>query len=251
MLKSRLILFIAVSTLVITTLIPAQAAEAFRGTFTRERTIVGSSSGDTSESPTTPPSSPAPSPSQPAPDSGQDNTSSPRFSSPTRSSYSPAPAPSTPPPAPEPSPSPPAESQPSQPAPVPQAPSWLTSSEAQAFQLLNEFRANNGLPPVQISHQLVQMARAKAQDMIDHNYFAHHSPTYGSVGSMFRTFGISYTYGAENLARAASVYRAQLLLQNSSGHRRNMLDSNFNQVGIAVLPLTSTPGVVLVQVFTD
>ena len=35
--------------------------------------------------------------------------------------------------------------------------------------------------------------------MIDNDYFGHISPTYGSVGNMLRSFGVSFSVAGENL----------------------------------------------------
>lgn len=149
--------------------------------------------------------------------------------------------------------SPPSNSSaPSQPPSVPAAPSWLTENEAKAYLLLNEFRINNGLPPVQIDYQLTVVARLKAQDMVDLDYFSHVSPTYGSINQMLKNAGISFTRAAENLSKAGNVNQAHLQLEYSTkGHRQIMLSPSYNYVGIGVLSLKKTPGIIMVQLFTD
>jgi uncharacterized protein YkwD len=128
----------------------------------------------------------------------------------------------------------------------------LTVDEAKAFALLNEFRTKNNLPPLQIHNGLVQVARLKAQDIIDHNYFSHVSPTYGSISQMLRNAGIPFTRAAENLSKAGNVYQAHIQLEYSTkGHRQIMLNPNYKNVGIGVLPLKKTPGIIMVQIFTD
>jgi len=143
---------------------------------------------------------------------------------------SPAPAPR---PQPEPSPQP----EP-QPEPQPQPGSgvdYLTQDERQMFQLVNQERARYGVPALRPNYELVKLARLKAGDMIEKNYFSHTSPTYGSPFDMMRQFGISYSYAGENLAGAPSVSMAHENLMNSSGHRRNILNSNFTEVGIGIV----------------
>jgi len=92
----------------------------------------------------------------------------------------------------------------------------------------------------------------KARDMLDKNYFGHVSPTYGSLGKMLRDAGVTFSMAGENLSKASTVYRAHLQLEFSTqGHRQVMLNPGFNKVGIAVLPQGRTPGVLMVQIFTD
>jgi len=82
---------------------------------------------------------------------------------------------------------------------------------------------------------LVNLARLKAQDMIDKKYFSHTSPTYGSAFDMMKAAGISYSYAGENLAGAPSVEGAQTGLMNSAGHRANILNPNYSRIGIGVI----------------
>lgn len=117
---------------------------------------------------------------------------------------------------------------------VPAADNVDTGQENQLFSLINQERAKNGLPVLQKDSQLAGVARIKAQDMIDNNYFSHNSPTYGNPFDMMDEFGIEYQYAGENLAKNTSASRAHTALMNSSGHRKNILNPNFTHVGIGV-----------------
>ncbi len=135
---------------------------------------------------------------------------------------------------------------------APQAPAWLTADEAQAYVWLNELRLQNNLPSVSIDAKLVEVARMKAQDMADNNYFSHVSPTYGSVSQMLRNAGVVYKRAGENLSKAGNIKQAHLQLEYSTkGHREIMLNSGYNKVGIGVVCLKNVPGIVLVEIFTD
>lgn len=101
--------------------------------------------------------------------------------------------------------------------------------------LVNAERAKNGVAPLTVNYKLTGVARIKAQDMIDNNYFAHNSPTYGSPTDMMKKFGITYRTAGENLAGAPDVDTAHKNLMNSSGHRANILNGNFKEVGIGVV----------------
>ncbi len=72
----------------------------------------------------------------------------------------------------------------------------------------------------------------KSQDMATNNYFSHDSPTYGSPFDMMRSLGISYSYAGENIAKHMSVKSAHDGFMNSPGHRANVLNKNFNKVGL-------------------
>ncbi|MCG8402421.1 MAG: CAP domain-containing protein [Firmicutes bacterium] len=140
-------------------------------------------------------------------------------------------------PQPQPKPQPQPQPQPKpQPEPAPGAGTHnLTADEAKMFQLVNRERAGSGVGALKVNPDLVQLARLKAKDMIEKGYFSHNSPTYGSPFDMMKQFGIKYSYAGENLAGAPSVGGAHENLMNSDGHRRNILSSNFTEVGIGIV----------------
>jgi uncharacterized YkwD family protein len=135
---------------------------------------------------------------------------------------------------PEPEPEPPP-----QPAAPPSAPSGSASAgqkEQQMVSLINQARSSAGLPSLQVNGQLTSAARAKSKDMVDNNYFNHHSPTYGSFTNLLRQYGVSYSAAAENIAMNSdgNVNSAHNMLMNSPGHRANILGSNFRSVGVGI-----------------
>ncbi|AST97187.1 CAP domain-containing protein [Shouchella clausii] len=111
----------------------------------------------------------------------------------------------------------------------------VTQEEQQMVDLVNQEREKAGLQPLKVDQKLTEVARVKAQDMIDNNYFDHNSPTYGSPFDMMKQFGISYNTAGENLAGNQTVDAAHNALMNSQGHRENILNSNYTEVGIGVV----------------
>ncbi|MCG0275056.1 MAG: CAP domain-containing protein [Thermosediminibacteraceae bacterium] len=111
----------------------------------------------------------------------------------------------------------------------------LTADEKQMLDLVNAERIKAGLKPLEIDMRLVDLARKKSKDMIDNNYFGHTSPVYGSPFDMMKAAGISYRYAGENIAGAPTVQRAHDGLMNSPGHRANILNPNYNRIGIGIV----------------
>ncbi|MFZ5645133.1 MAG: CAP domain-containing protein [Bacillota bacterium] len=127
--------------------------------------------------------------------------------------------------------------------------SALTADEQQMLRLVNEARIQNGLKPLSANKNMTTAARAKAKDMIDNNYFSHNSPTYGSPFEMLKKFGVYYRTAGENLAGAGTVDTAHKNLMNSPGHRANILNGNYREIGIGVI--SGGPyGKMFVQLFT-
>lgn len=80
----------------------------------------------------------------------------------------------------------------------------LTTDELETFNLINQERNKNGLPSLKIDSEVQRVARIKAQDLVNNNYFAHESPTYGTPFNMLKNFGITYKSAGENLAGNSS-----------------------------------------------
>lgn len=128
--------------------------------------------------------------------------------------------------------------------------STMNSDEKEVFNLINKQRTNNGLRALKVDNEVQRLARIKAQDMVNNNYFSHESPTYGSPFDMLKSFKISYKSAGENIAGNSSNAGAVNAWMNSSGHKANILNSSFNYTGIGVV---SSPkyGKVYVQVFVQ
>ncbi len=124
----------------------------------------------------------------------------------------------------------------------------LTADEQEVFNLINQKRISAGLPALSINQELQNVARIKAQDMVNNGYFSHTSPTYGSPFEMIKNFGITYKAAGENIAGNSSNSGAVEAWMNSEGHRANILSNSFNYTGVAVVS-SPTYGKVYVQMF--
>ena len=183
--------------------------------------------------PTASPSpSPAPEPGQSGQSGGDAQSDSPTASPSATPSPTPTPAPtatSTPKPTPTPAPTevPPFTDE-------DYTTGSITAQEENAFLLLNQDRAANGRSALELDPALCDLARLKSRDMYLNNYFSHTSPTYGSAAQMLSTYGYSFTSVGENIAHHATVEKAQAAFMSSSGHRQNILGSQWTKVGIGV-----------------
>lgn len=129
--------------------------------------------------------------------------------------------------------------QPAAPAPATGAGTGAVSGgvESQVLQLVNAERAKEGLKALTMNSTLSNVAKTKASDMRDKNYFAHDSPTYGSPFDMMKKFGVSYSYAGENIAAGQQTAQAVMTAwMNSPGHRQNIMSPNFTEMGIGCSP---------------
>lgn len=116
---------------------------------------------------------------------------------------------------------------------IPQVEPSVLAFEAEVIRLVNEQRAQNGLKPLTENWELSRVARYKSQDMADNRYFSHTSPTYGTPFQMIKAFGLSYRTAGENIAYGQRTPQAVVnAWMNSSGHRANILNSSYTQIGV-------------------
>ncbi|OIK15780.1 sporulation protein [Bacillus sp. MUM 116] len=109
----------------------------------------------------------------------------------------------------------------------------LSAYEQKVVDLTNQERAKYGLPALKVDLTLSKMAHEKSRDMSANGYFSHTSPTYGSPFDMMKKYGITYNYAGENIAMGQKtpeeVVKAWM---NSEGHRKNILNPNYNYIGV-------------------
>ncbi|MDQ0792288.1 sigma-70 family RNA polymerase sigma factor [Streptomyces sp. B1I3] len=145
-----------------------------------------------------------------------------RSASPTRGTV---PRPRTPTPAP-----------PAAPAPGPASPAPSTASsptDEEVVRLVNAERAKAGCEPVGTSGALATAASRHSADMVARDYFSHTSPDGTDPGDRITAAGYRWSTYGENIAKgqttAASVMDAWM---NSPGHRANILNCAFEEIGI-------------------
>lgn len=116
---------------------------------------------------------------------------------------------------------------------IPLTDSSVTAYEQQVIALVNEIRVKNGLNELKSNWELCRVARYKSQDMLNNGYFSHTSPVYGSPFTMIKNFGISYKTAGENIAKGYKTPEAVVKgWMNSSGHRENILNASYTQIGV-------------------
>lgn len=110
----------------------------------------------------------------------------------------------------------------------------LSMQEQVAGNMLNSDRGRYNLPALTLDPALCRIARIKSEDMRDHHYFAHTSPTYGDVRKMLTAFGYDYNAAGENIAHHATVEKCEAAFLSSPGHRRNIMNKSYKKVGIGI-----------------
>lgn len=116
----------------------------------------------------------------------------------------------------------------------------------QIQQLLNEERSSHNLSPLTSNGTLTDAALLKAEDMHEKNYFSHESPDGRMPWDYIDATTYPYEYAGENLAvdydSPTEVVSAWL---ESTAHRDNILNSNFNHLGLATTTIDGRTAIVL------
>jgi hypothetical protein len=108
------------------------------------------------------------------------------------------------------------------------------ADDADVLVLVNQHRADNGLPPLCLNSLLNQAATAHSQDMLANNYFSHTGLNGSQPWDRIRATGYKGSYFAENIAlgyqSAAEVFEGW---RTSPGHNANMLSADATEMGLA------------------
>lgn len=125
-------------------------------------------------------------------------------------------------------------------------------SASNVVKLVNEARTENGLVPLKVSQKLTDAATLKVEDMVAHHYFAHTSPSGLNPWHWFAQAGYDYKYAGENLAiNFTTAEGEQKAWMNSPTHRKNILNANYQEIGVAVAvgEVNGAKGIIAVQEF--
>lgn len=100
----------------------------------------------------------------------------------------------------------------------------------------NQERVKVGLPYLSLDSRLSKSAESKLQDMFQNQYFQHISPAGKSVSDLAKNVSYNYIVVGENLALGIFGDDSQVVAawMASPGHKKNILDSRYQNIGIAV-----------------
>lgn len=104
------------------------------------------------------------------------------------------------------------------------------------IELTNKLRQENNLKILTPNHKLVQAAYRKAYDILKNGYFAHTNPSGKPFYRWIEEEGYNYLYAGENLAidfvTSEGVFNAWV---KSPSHRANLVNPNYNEIGLVTL----------------
>lgn len=96
---------------------------------------------------------------------------------------------------------------------------------------------NGGLPALTVNEKLNAAAMTKAKDMFAEQYFEHVSPSGVGPGELAQKYGYDYIVEGENLILGNFASEKEVVQDwmDSPGHRANILNNRYTEIGVAVL----------------
>ncbi|MFD6553360.1 CAP domain-containing protein [Streptomyces sp. NPDC058398] len=118
---------------------------------------------------------------------------------------------------------------------VAQAQSAPTTTVAQVVALVNKERAAAGCGPLTEDPQLEDAAQAHSDDMAARDFFEHTNPDGADPGERITAAGYRWSTYGENIAMGQQTPAAVMdSWMNSPGHRANILNCSFKNIGVGV-----------------
>jgi hypothetical protein len=112
----------------------------------------------------------------------------------------------------------------------------VSLSADRIIELTNEERIKSGLGPVKADALLTSAAYAKANNMLNEQYWDHFGPNGESPWQFIKASGYSYIYAGENLGKgfttSEGLHQAWMA---SPTHKENIIGKNYKDIGIAIV----------------
>ncbi|MEU5951650.1 sigma-70 family RNA polymerase sigma factor [Streptomyces sp. NPDC047525] len=116
---------------------------------------------------------------------------------------------------------------------APQAPAGSSSYSAEVTRLANAERAKSGCGPLTLNSKLGNAAQGHSDDMAERDFFDHTNPDGKDPGDRVTAAGYQWSTYGENIAAGQRTPAAVMdSWMNSSGHRANILNCSFKEIGI-------------------
>ncbi|GGY26370.1 CAP domain-containing protein [Streptomyces tanashiensis] len=108
--------------------------------------------------------------------------------------------------------------------------------------LANAEREKAGCEPLRSEGHLRAAAQGHADDMAARDYYEHHSPEGRDAGDRISGAGYTWSTWGENIHRGPTTpYQAMEDWMNSPGHRANILNCSFRDIGVGVTLAANGP----------
>jgi uncharacterized protein YkwD len=110
-----------------------------------------------------------------------------------------------------------------------------SAAGSQLVQLINQSRAEAGLPALLVDRRLTEAARKHTLRMTQHKELSHQYPDEEALPLRYADENLRSDKQAENIALEPDVPLAHDGFMHSPGHRANILNPDYNAIGVGVI----------------
>jgi uncharacterized protein YkwD len=107
--------------------------------------------------------------------------------------------------------------------------------KAEVLRIVNQKRAEAGCGPLTADNRLANAAQGHSADMAANDYFSHTSQNGNQMADRVDAAGYRWRSLGENIAKGQQTPQAVMeAWMNSSGHRANILNCGFRNIGVGL-----------------
>ncbi|MEV0430144.1 CAP domain-containing protein [Micromonospora sp. NPDC050495] len=111
----------------------------------------------------------------------------------------------------------------------------ISAELREVVDLVNQERAKAGCKALSIDDKLMLAAQRHSQDQADHQTMTHDGSDGSTLGVRLNRVGYAFSQAAENVAwNQQSPAEVMTAWMNSSGHRKNILNCAYTEIGVGV-----------------
>jgi uncharacterized protein YkwD len=109
------------------------------------------------------------------------------------------------------------------------------AGEKQLVDLINQVRTKQGIPPFQVDPRLTEAARKHTEVMVQHHFLSHRFDDESPMVARFLAENLPSDQEAENVVFAPNVVASYESMMQSTDHRTNILNRDYNVVGVGAV----------------
>jgi len=110
-----------------------------------------------------------------------------------------------------------------------------SDAERRLLDMLNQSRRQQGLAPLRVDDRLTAAAREHSRVMAEKGQLAHQLPGEANLSRRLRDSQIAFISAGENIDMGSGWLQAHSAFMASPPHRANILDDDYETVGIGVV----------------
>ena len=110
-----------------------------------------------------------------------------------------------------------------------------SEAERRLLEMLNQARRQQGLASLRVDDRLTAAAREHSRIMADRAQLSHQLPGEANLSRRLRDSQVAFISAGENIDMGSGWQQAHSAFMSSPPHRANILDEDYETVGIGVI----------------